>query len=154
MSFQDVLPIVGCLPTIVYNIEQWCSGLLTGFRNGSTISRVDATGTGAPEAVARKGPAAESAEFNKATVRILRVLSAFSQPQQSFGVSELNRSLGLSKNLVFRALATLVAEGYVMRMPAAHGICLATVYLNSAPASISPLIFARFVRHFCGVFTN
>ena len=65
--------------------------------------------------IARRESAAGSAEFNKATVRILRVLSAFSQPNQSFGVSELSRSLGLSKNLVFRALATLIAEGYVMR---------------------------------------
>lgn len=42
-------------------------------------------------------------------------MSAFAQPHNSFGVSELSRSLGLSKNLIFRALATLMAEGYVMR---------------------------------------
>jgi DNA-binding IclR family transcriptional regulator len=54
-------------------------------------------------------------EFNKATGRILRVMSAFAQPHESFGVSELSRELGLSKNLVFRALATLMSEGYVMR---------------------------------------
>jgi DNA-binding IclR family transcriptional regulator len=60
-------------------------------------------------------PGEVSSDFNKATARILRVLSAFAQPHESLGVSELSRSLGLSKNLIFRALATLMAEGYVMR---------------------------------------
>lgn len=59
----------------------------------------------------------ESSErkHNKATARVLRVLSAFACDEESFGVTELSKRLGLTKNLVFRALSTLVDEGYLVR---------------------------------------
>ena len=48
-------------------------------------------------------------------MRVLRVLTAFACHERTFGVSELSRQCGLTKNLVFRALSTLVEEGLVMR---------------------------------------
>lgn len=44
---------------------------------------------------------------NKATVRILKVLSAFAGDRSSYGVTELSRRLGMTKNMVHRALITL-----------------------------------------------
>ena len=61
-------------------------------------------------------PAASS--LNKATARILRVLTCFSTGgRQSFGVSELSAKLGMTKNMIFRALKTLEEEGFVVREP-------------------------------------
>ena len=48
-------------------------------------------------------------------MRVLRVLTTFASLERTFGVSELSRRLGMTKNLVFRALATLMEEGLVMR---------------------------------------
>jgi IclR family transcriptional regulator, KDG regulon repressor len=56
---------------------------------------------------------------NKATVRILSVLAAFATDTPSFGVTELSNRLGMSKNMVFRALSTLVDQGYLVRSAAA-----------------------------------
>lgn len=52
---------------------------------------------------------------NKATARVLRVLSAFAGSNPSFGVTELSIELGMTKNLVFRALGTLVEQGLLVR---------------------------------------
>lgn len=52
---------------------------------------------------------------NLSTMRVLRVLTAFACVERTFGVSELSRQLGMTKNLVFRALSTLLEEGLVMR---------------------------------------
>jgi DNA-binding IclR family transcriptional regulator len=54
-------------------------------------------------------------EHNKATARILRVLSTFVAEADDFGVSELNQRLGMTKNMVHRALTTLVEQGYLVR---------------------------------------
>jgi len=51
---------------------------------------------------------------NKATVRVFNVLSQFIGRKASWGVTELSAELGLSKNMVFRALSTLVEQGYVV----------------------------------------
>jgi len=57
-------------------------------------------------------------QSNKATERILRVLTVFAdEPRKSLGVTELSHNLGMTKNMVFRALRTLVDEGYLMRDP-------------------------------------
>lgn len=54
--------------------------------------------------------------LNKATERILKVLSAMAEsPLASHGVTELSQELAMTKNMVFRALATLAEEGYVVR---------------------------------------
>ena len=60
-------------------------------------------------------PAAEPARYrNQAAQRVLAVLSALGDAA-SHGVSELARRLGMSKNMVHRALATLESEGYAIR---------------------------------------
>jgi DNA-binding IclR family transcriptional regulator len=60
----------------------------------------------------RTEPASRS---NKATVRVLRVLSRFIGRRASWGVTELAEELGLSKNMAYRALSTLLEQGYVVR---------------------------------------
>jgi DNA-binding IclR family transcriptional regulator len=52
---------------------------------------------------------------NQATQRVLAVLMSFADVASPRGVSELSRALGMNKNMVHRALATLVAAGYVTR---------------------------------------
>jgi DNA-binding IclR family transcriptional regulator len=52
---------------------------------------------------------------NKATARILTVLSAVADHGSSIGVTELSRKLGMTKNMVHRALATLIEHGYLVR---------------------------------------
>lgn len=52
---------------------------------------------------------------NIATVRVLRILNAFALDKPDFGVTELSTHLGLTKNMVHRALVTLVNEGFLVR---------------------------------------
>jgi DNA-binding IclR family transcriptional regulator len=56
----------------------------------------------------------DRAQF-KATARILTALSAFASDVDNFGVTELALQLGMSKNMVYRALTTLADQGYVVR---------------------------------------
>jgi DNA-binding IclR family transcriptional regulator len=63
--------------------------------------------------VALQGPAERGQ--NKATARILTVLSAFVSDAPGFGVTELSQQLGMTKNMVHRALTTLVEQGYLVR---------------------------------------
>ncbi len=57
----------------------------------------------------------QNREQNKAMGRILMVLSSFASSQPGFGISELSQHLGMTKNMVFRAIKTLVEQDYVMR---------------------------------------
>jgi DNA-binding IclR family transcriptional regulator len=57
----------------------------------------------------------DAREQNKATVRILSVLSAFAKDNSANGVTELSEQLGMSKNMVYRALTTLSELGYLVR---------------------------------------
>lgn len=79
------------------------------------MRRTEVAGLGAPD----DGPAAEDRSagpgVNKATIYILRVLSAFAADIPFFGVSELSRQLGMTKSMVQRALRTLVEQGYLVR---------------------------------------
>jgi DNA-binding IclR family transcriptional regulator len=52
---------------------------------------------------------------NKATARVLRVLTHLAEGTGSSGVSELSRELGMTKNMVYRALTTLQRQGFVIR---------------------------------------
>jgi len=52
---------------------------------------------------------------NKATARVLTVLSAFASEAEAYGVTELSQRLGMTKNMVHRALTTLVEQGYLVR---------------------------------------
>lgn len=60
-------------------------------------------------------PVAASRYRNQAVQRVLAVLSAFVGRDRIHGVSELARGLGMNKNMVHRALTTLVEEGYLTR---------------------------------------
>ncbi len=59
----------------------------------------------------------ENREQNKATARILTVLSSFASNIGEFGISELSQHLGMTKNMVFRAIKTLVEQDYIVRDP-------------------------------------
>jgi DNA-binding IclR family transcriptional regulator len=65
------------------------------------------------------GPETEANEAarsrNIATLRVLNVLSAFAFERPSFGVTDLAGHLGMTKNMVHRALATLVDQGFLVR---------------------------------------
>lgn len=52
---------------------------------------------------------------NKASGRVLLVLSQFGGGAESYGVAELSRILGMTKNMVHRALTTLLRRGYLIR---------------------------------------
>jgi len=59
----------------------------------------------------------ENREQNKATARILTVLSSFASNIRQFGISELSQHLGMTKNMVYRAIKTLEEQDYVIRDP-------------------------------------
>jgi DNA-binding IclR family transcriptional regulator len=59
------------------------------------------------------GPKAR--DQNKATARVLTVLSAFASDAEAYGVTELSQRLGMTKNMVHRALTTLIDQGYLVR---------------------------------------
>jgi DNA-binding IclR family transcriptional regulator len=52
---------------------------------------------------------------NQAAGRVLKVLCAFAGRDRPLGVSELARELGFNKNMVHRALSTLVSERFLVR---------------------------------------
>ena len=52
---------------------------------------------------------------NRATARMLLILSQFGHDTGSHGVSELSRELGMTKNMIHRALKTLTRNGYLVR---------------------------------------
>src|SRR6266581_4805312 len=52
---------------------------------------------------------------NQAANRVFAVLLAFAGRHDSRGVSELARELGTNKNMIHRALTTLVSGGYLTR---------------------------------------
>lgn len=52
---------------------------------------------------------------NQAASRVLSVLLAFIGHPAPRGVTELSRALGMNKNMVYRALSTLMAERYLTR---------------------------------------
>ena len=54
---------------------------------------------------------------NQAAGRVLKVLGAFLGHDRPRGVSELARELSFNKNMVHRALATLVSENFLARDP-------------------------------------
>lgn len=58
---------------------------------------------------------AGSPPVNKSTLLILNSLYSFTGGEHSFGVSELAEKLGISKNMAFRALGTLLDEGFLVR---------------------------------------
>jgi len=61
------------------------------------------------------GPVTRERELNKATVRVLHVLSSFASEASGFSMTELALALGMTKNMTYRALTTLVEQGYLVR---------------------------------------
>ncbi|WP_375713742.1 IclR family transcriptional regulator [Sphingobium sp. BS19] len=55
------------------------------------------------------------ANINKAAMRVLLVLSALAERNSPSEIKTLCTQLGMSRNMVFRALTTLVEQGYVVR---------------------------------------
>lgn len=63
-------------------------------------------------------PTAEAVRYrNQATQRVLKVLLAFAGNAKPRGVTALSRELGMNKNMIHRALSTLMAENYLTRDP-------------------------------------
>src|SRR5258705_3588610 len=63
-------------------------------------------------------PADETVRYrNQATQRVLKALLAFAANAKPRGVTELSRELGMNKNMIHRALSTLMAENYLVRDP-------------------------------------
>lgn len=60
-------------------------------------------------------PQTPAASINRATVRVLTALSEFAVCRQPMGVTELADRLSMSKNMAFRALNTLLSQGYLVR---------------------------------------
>jgi IclR family acetate operon transcriptional repressor len=61
------------------------------------------------------GASGGTRELNKATARVLEVLTSFAKDVPGYGVTELSQLLGMTKNMTYRALTTLVEQGYLMR---------------------------------------
>lgn len=59
-------------------------------------------------------PQLSASQINKSSVNVLKVLSAFANSAE-LRVSEISLKLGMTKNMAFRALTTLVHEGYLVR---------------------------------------
>lgn len=54
---------------------------------------------------------------NQATQRVMGLLAEFAGADESRGISELAREMGMNKNMVHRSLATLVDAGFLVRSP-------------------------------------
>lgn len=63
----------------------------------------------------RKRTESTERETNRATTRVLAVLAEFANEPFEFGVTEVADRLKMTKNMVFRALNTLVDQGYLVR---------------------------------------
>ncbi|CAA9563327.1 MAG: Transcriptional regulator, IclR family [uncultured Thermomicrobiales bacterium] len=76
--------------------------------------------------------------------RAVRLLGAFMEPPHQFGVSELSRRLGQTKNQTFRLLQTLVEEGVVVMDATTKKYSLGyrMFELGSAAQRSSPLVVA------------
>lgn len=80
---------------------------------------------------------------NKAAARVLRLLSRFADEIDSYGVSELSRETGMTKNMVHRALTTLARHGYVVRDETGTRYQLGPGVLRLATAGLPELDLAR-----------
>lgn len=67
------------------------------------------------ESVESAMPDPAAVQGNKATARVMIVLSSFTAEHPVWGVSELGRELSMTKNMVYRALITLLRHGFVVR---------------------------------------
>jgi DNA-binding IclR family transcriptional regulator len=106
-----------------------------------------------PTAAVAPAPPAERANGdglvgNKATARVLMVLSELAGGSESYGVTELSRELGMTKNMVYRALSTLLRHGYVVRDATGARYQLGPGVLRLAGAGLPDLNLPEFCAPF------
>jgi IclR family acetate operon transcriptional repressor len=80
---------------------------------------------------------------NLATARVLLILSRFVDGSESHGVSELSRDLGMTKNMVHRALKTLAHYRYVVRDETGMRYQLGPGVLQLGRVGLEPLNLPR-----------
>lgn len=85
---------------------------------------------------------------NKATARVLIVLADISSGSGSFGVTELSRRLDMTKNMVHRALSTLLRHGYVVRDETGARYQLGPGVLQLAGDGLPDLNLPDFCNHY------
>ena len=85
---------------------------------------------------------------NKAAARVLIVLSEVSAGSSSFGVTELSLRLEMTKNMVHRALNTLLRHGYVVRDATGARYQLGPGALSLAGGGLPDLNLPEFCEHF------
>lgn len=83
---------------------------------------------------------------NQAAARVLKVLGAFLGHEAPRGVSELARELGFNKNMVHRALATLLSENFLARDPSGELYQLGYRWLAFATAEASEFDIVALAR--------
>lgn len=80
---------------------------------------------------------------NQASQRVLSLLTHFGQGSDTRGVTELSRLSGMNKNMVHRALTTLVDAGYLVRDDTGEryqlGFRLLDLHIREAPVDIRVL---------------
>lgn len=76
---------------------------------------------------------------NRATARVLLILSQFAGDSASRGVSELSRELGMTKNMIHRALKTLARYGYLVRDASGTRYELGPAVLQLGRVGLEPL---------------
>jgi IclR family transcriptional regulator, KDG regulon repressor len=82
---------------------------------------------------------ADDSSGNKAAARVLAVLGAFTGDSTSLGATEISRRLGITKSMAYRALTTLVDEGWLIRDPSSTRYQLGYRVLEFAgPAGTAP----------------
>ena len=94
----------------------------------------------------KSDPALSPKYRNQAAGRVLKVLGAFLGDDRPRGVSDLARELGFNKNLVHRALATLVSENLLARDPTGELYQLGYGWLAFATPEASELDIVALAR--------
>lgn len=100
------------------------------------------------EEPAVSAPSAGNGSGNKATARVLLVLDQLAAGAESYGVSELSRKLGMTKNMVHRALTTLVRHGYVVQDPVGSRYRLGPGILQLGATGLPELDLSRLCASF------
>lgn len=88
-------------------------------------------------------PIREARYGNQASQRVLGLLSYFNTEDESRGVTELSRVTGMNKNMVHRALTTLVEAGYLVKDVTGEryqlGFRLLDLHVHEMPVDIKVL---------------
>lgn len=93
-------------------------------------------------------PGVDGLVGNKAAARVLIVLSEISAGSSSYGVTELSGRLAMTKNMVHRALSTLLRQGYVVRDATGARYQLGPGALSLAGGGLPDLNLPEFCEHY------